>query len=603
MTNPKDGAHQHPARHRRARARASSPASASRSRSRPRTRKTSTPASATTRTPTSSATSSASGSVYLAELPDGTTAHEHQRPRDEGRPRARHEAHAASSTQSRSSPRRFPAPFEELIVGDDDRRRAGSRCSLRSTRSRTRATRSPRSRTRSGSRSRSRYDDGRRRARTTRRRGLVLATAVVALRDRVRSRRAAPIHDRVDRRGALRRQGHRLRRRPPNAFALAIPSLTTEERRAFAVGNSFFNDNWVTAPASTDGRDGLGPVFNAQSCSTCHFRDGRAQPPPPPTIPSAACSSGSACPAPAPTAASCPSPSYGEQLQDRSIRGVPAEGRGARSPTQEVPGTFADGTKYTLLAPTYEIVDLAYGPLATDAARLAADRARGVRGRPARGGTRAPRSPAAPIPTTPTATASPARANSVWDVAQPAGRARPLRLEGQRADRRAAERGRVQRRHRHHELGCSPSSRARESEAACLADADRRRARRSTTHKLVAGDLLHAHARGAGTPRRAATTQVQRRRAAVPVDRVRVVPPADAAHRRRCRRRGARRTRRSTRTPTCCCTTWAPVSPTVAPTTSPAAASGARAPLWGIGLGDDGEPATPGSCTTAGPAT
>ncbi len=43
-----------------------------------------------------------------------------------------------------------------------------------------------------------------------------------------------------------------------NAFGQPIDTLTREERRAFAVGNNFFNDNWVTAPASTDGRDGLG---------------------------------------------------------------------------------------------------------------------------------------------------------------------------------------------------------------------------------------------------------------------------------------------------------------------------------------------------------
>ena len=80
-----------------------------------------------------------------------------------------------------------------------------------------------------------------------------------------------------------------------NAFATAIPSLTTVERRAFSVGNSFFNDNWVTAPASTTGRDGLGPLFNAQSCSSCHLRDGHAARRRRTTmIPRAACCSASA---------------------------------------------------------------------------------------------------------------------------------------------------------------------------------------------------------------------------------------------------------------------------------------------------------------------
>ena len=64
-----------------------------------------------------------------------------------------------------------------------------------------------------------------------------------------------------------------------DAFARPVPGLSRADARAFAVGNSFFNRNWVTAPASTTGRDGLGPTFNAQSCSSCHFKDGRAQPP------------------------------------------------------------------------------------------------------------------------------------------------------------------------------------------------------------------------------------------------------------------------------------------------------------------------------------
>ena len=64
-----------------------------------------------------------------------------------------------------------------------------------------------------------------------------------------------------------------------HAYSLAIRQLSSKQKRQFAVGNAFFNDNWVTAPASTNGRDGLGPLFNAKSCSSCHFKDGRGKPP------------------------------------------------------------------------------------------------------------------------------------------------------------------------------------------------------------------------------------------------------------------------------------------------------------------------------------
>ena len=86
--------------------------------------------------------------------------------------------------------------------------------------------------------------------------------------------------------GRRARSSTRARRRSPSP----CPGLTGEQRRTFAVGNSFFNQNWVTAPASTEGRDGLGPLFNAQSCSSCHFKDGRGRPPEStPTTPSGAC--------------------------------------------------------------------------------------------------------------------------------------------------------------------------------------------------------------------------------------------------------------------------------------------------------------------------
>ena len=64
-----------------------------------------------------------------------------------------------------------------------------------------------------------------------------------------------------------------------NSFALAAANLNSQERLTFEIGDSFFTQNWVTAPASTEARDGLGPTFNAQSCSSCHTLDGRAQPP------------------------------------------------------------------------------------------------------------------------------------------------------------------------------------------------------------------------------------------------------------------------------------------------------------------------------------
>jgi CxxC motif-containing protein (DUF1111 family) len=144
------------------------------------------------------------------------------------------------------------------------------------------------------------------------------------------------------------------------AFALALRTLPNADRRAFQVGNSFFNRNWVTAPASTTGRDGLGPTFNAQSCSSCHLHDGRAQPPDGPRDPERGLLLRL-------SAGDPPQPVrfYGSQLQDRAIAGVPAEGR-IRIQRSPVRGRYGDGTPFELMAPRYSVADGAFGPLPRD---------------------------------------------------------------------------------------------------------------------------------------------------------------------------------------------------------------------------------------------
>ncbi len=155
-----------------------------------------------------------------------------------------------------------------------------------------------------------------------------------------------------------------------NAFSLPLRNLSTTERRTFQVGDSFFTQNWVSAPASTTARDGLGPTFNAQSCSSCHARDGRARPPLDANDPERGLLLQLSLPeefrsryAPdQPPGSPIPEPVYGTQLQDRAIQGQLAEGA-LRVRYTEVQGVYGDGEPYTLLQPTYEAVDLAFGPL------------------------------------------------------------------------------------------------------------------------------------------------------------------------------------------------------------------------------------------------
>lgn len=149
-----------------------------------------------------------------------------------------------------------------------------------------------------------------------------------------------------------------------NAFSLPAKNISVDNERMFFSGNSFFNQAWVTAPASTQNRDGLGPLFNARACSTCHFRDGRGAPPDPGESFSGLLlrlSVGELDAQGRPT----PDPVYGGQLQPFAVADVPAEGD-PKVVYTPVEGTYADATAYTLLAPTYQIDELAYGPLGDD---------------------------------------------------------------------------------------------------------------------------------------------------------------------------------------------------------------------------------------------
>lgn len=136
------------------------------------------------------------------------------------------------------------------------------------------------------------------------------------------------------------------------AFSYQVNGLTSAQSLMFYVGNSFFNQSWVQAPSSTTARDGLGPLYNARSCSACHFRDGRGSP--------VANSGllfrlGSGFD-------NAPDAVYGGQLQDYSHNSVTPEGSMGINYVEET-GYFADGTSYSLRRPVYTVAGQFYGAL------------------------------------------------------------------------------------------------------------------------------------------------------------------------------------------------------------------------------------------------
>jgi len=146
--------------------------------------------------------------------------------------------------------------------------------------------------------------------------------------------------------------------RGTNAFGFPLPLLDRAERRAFAVGNSFFRDNWVIAPGSAAGRDGLGPLFNARSCSACHFDDGRGRPP----LDASERATGFVVRLGERDRPDRPHATYGRQLQDDAIPGVLPEASFRLEP-QFLSGSYADGAHYELMRWHIEIESPGYGSL------------------------------------------------------------------------------------------------------------------------------------------------------------------------------------------------------------------------------------------------
>ena len=60
-----------------------------------------------------------------------------------------------------------------------------------------------------------------------------------------------------------------------NAFSHHFTTLTFEDKKNFLIGNAFFRKLWIAAPSSTVSSDGLGPLYNARACQSCHIKDGR----------------------------------------------------------------------------------------------------------------------------------------------------------------------------------------------------------------------------------------------------------------------------------------------------------------------------------------
>jgi len=149
------------------------------------------------------------------------------------------------------------------------------------------------------------------------------------------------------------------------AFMRQPKGLNNDEIDLFILGKSFYRIPWVEAPSATTARDGLGPLFNANTCMHCHPKNGAGV---------AVNKDGT------PTRSLLirlshkrskdaevlkkigfqPDSIYGAQLSKNGNSAVPAEGTLVVK-YSDINGSYLDGTKYSLRDPVYTIINKGYG--------------------------------------------------------------------------------------------------------------------------------------------------------------------------------------------------------------------------------------------------
>jgi CxxC motif-containing protein (DUF1111 family) len=150
-------------------------------------------------------------------------------------------------------------------------------------------------------------------------------------------------------------------------------NLSNEALDQAILGKSFFSIPWVEAPSATTARDGLGPLFNANTCTSCHPNNAYT----PLFNENKTLSRGVVARLSIPNSGSkvheqylqtrgfVPHEVYGSQLSLNGTQNVPFEGRiEVEYKQKEV--KYPDGHSVFLRVPTYTLVDLNYGNISKD---------------------------------------------------------------------------------------------------------------------------------------------------------------------------------------------------------------------------------------------
>lgn len=164
--------------------------------------------------------------------------------------------------------------------------------------------------------------------------------------------------------------------RPPDphrAFLQPLANITAGGDLDFIAGQGVFEKFWAAAPTATRASDGLGPLYNARACLSCHVNNGRGHPPSTPgAVPvSVALHLGVAEPSAPDLAgasvwhATAPDPAYGRQIQPFAVVGLHSEATPRVSWAYET-AVLEDGSEVSLRRPVWRLENLRFGPLGGD---------------------------------------------------------------------------------------------------------------------------------------------------------------------------------------------------------------------------------------------
>jgi CxxC motif-containing protein (DUF1111 family) len=151
----------------------------------------------------------------------------------------------------------------------------------------------------------------------------------------------------------------------PRAFRSIAANADNTLLAPFLFGQRIFDVVWDHQPVISPVLDGMGPMFNRTACRECHEGNGRGFPPENVGDPMKSMLVRLSIPGDGPHGGPNPVPHYGDQLQDRAVEGVAAEGQ-AIITYEEIQGEFGDGTSFSLRKPTVKIVNTGYGNLPAD---------------------------------------------------------------------------------------------------------------------------------------------------------------------------------------------------------------------------------------------